>query len=196
MDSWAMVALAPRTGRTTRRSAPRRPLPVTPSASCTSTAEQSTSPSNSATTELLEAVLRRRRDMVATRSYLTGGLGSRHRDEAFGDPFELPPDRAYAETCAAIASVMLSWRLLLATGDPAHADVLERTILNGVLAGVGLDGVSFSYENPSSGGRIAWPRRTGQRSARRGSRVRAARRTSCARSPRGRPISRRRTMPA
>ena len=98
--------------------------------------------------ELLEAVLRRRRDMVATRSYLTGGVGSRHRDEAFGDPFELPPDRAYAETCAAIASVMLSWRLLLATGDPAHADTLERTIFNGVLAGVGLDGVSFSYENP------------------------------------------------
>ena len=45
-------------------------------------------------------------------------LGSRHKDEAFGDPFELPPDRAYAETCAAIASVMLAWRLLLATGDP------------------------------------------------------------------------------
>lgn len=98
--------------------------------------------------ELLEAVRRRWRDMVATRSYLTGGLGSRHRDEAFGDPYELPPDRAYAETCAAIASVMLSWRLLLATGDTEHADVIERTILNGVLAGVGLDGVSFSYENP------------------------------------------------
>ena len=98
--------------------------------------------------ELLEAVLRRRRDMVATRSYITGGIGSRHRDEAFGDPFELPPDRAYCETCAAIASVMLSWRLLLATGDSVHADTLERTILNGVLSGVGLDGVSFSYENP------------------------------------------------
>ena len=98
--------------------------------------------------ELLDAVLRRRLDMVATRSYLTGGVGSRHRDEAFGDPHELPPDRAYAETCAAIASVMLSWRLLLATGDPAHADMLERTIFNGVLGGVGLDGVSFSYENP------------------------------------------------
>ena len=98
--------------------------------------------------ELLEAVLRRRRDMVETRTYLTGGVGSRHRDEAFGDPFELPPDRAYAETCAAIASVMLSWRLLLATGDPAHADTLERTIFNGVLGGVGLDGTSFSYENP------------------------------------------------
>ena len=49
--------------------------------------------------------------------YLTGGMGSRHRDEAFGDPYELPPDRAYAETCAAIASVMLAWRLLLATGE-------------------------------------------------------------------------------
>ena len=56
--------------------------------------------------------------MMETRTYLTGGLGSRHRDEAFGDPFELPPDQAYAETCASIASVMLAWRLLLATGDP------------------------------------------------------------------------------
>ena len=67
--------------------------------------------------------------MVATRTYLTGGLGSRHRDEAFGDPFELPPDRAYAETCAAIASVMLGWRLLLATGEPRFADQIERTML-------------------------------------------------------------------
>ena len=62
-------------------------------------------------------MIQRFRDMVATRSYLTGGLGSRHRDEAFGDPYELPPDRAYAETCAAVASVMLAWRLLLATGE-------------------------------------------------------------------------------
>ena len=54
--------------------------------------------------ELLDAVHRRWRDMVATKMYLTGALGSRHKDEAFGDPFELPPDRAYAETCAAIAS--------------------------------------------------------------------------------------------
>ena len=86
--------------------------------------------------DLLEAVARRWHDMVATRSYLTGGLGSRQHDEAFGDPYELPPDLAYAETCAAIASVMLAWRLLLATGDPACADVIERTIYNGVLPGV------------------------------------------------------------
>ena len=76
--------------------------------------------------------------------YLTGALGSRHKDEAFGDPFELPPDRAYAETCAAIASVMLAWRLLLATGDPACADVIERTTYNGILSALSLDGTRSS----------------------------------------------------
>jgi DUF1680 family protein len=97
---------------------------------------------------LLDAVRRRWHDMIATRTYLTGGLGSRHRDESFGDPFELPPDAAYAETCAAIASVMLAWRLLLATGDADYADQIERTIYNGVLPGVSSDGTRFFYENP------------------------------------------------
>ena len=118
--------------------------------------------------QLLEAVERRWRDMVATRMYLTGGLGSRHADESFGDPFELPPDGAYAETCASIASVMLAWRLLLATGHPEYADVIERTIYNGVLPGISLDGASFFYVNtlqrrterapdrPRSGERQAW----------------------------------------
>lgn len=98
--------------------------------------------------ELLESVERRWADMWATRTHLTGALGSRHRDEAFGDPFELPPDRAYAETCAAIGSVMLAWRLLLATGEPRYADAIERTIYNAVLPGVALDGTSFFYVNP------------------------------------------------
>jgi uncharacterized protein len=98
--------------------------------------------------QLLTAVQARWRDMIDTRMYLTGGLGSRHRDESFGDPFELPPDGAYTETCAAIASVMLAWRLLLATGDPTAADVIERTILNGVLSGMSLDGTAFFYVNP------------------------------------------------
>ncbi|HVQ23170.1 MAG TPA: beta-L-arabinofuranosidase domain-containing protein, partial [Candidatus Saccharimonadia bacterium] len=97
--------------------------------------------------QLLGAVQRRWRDMVATRMYLTGGLGSRHRDEAFGDPYELPPDRAYAETCASIAGVMLAWRLFLATGDPDCADVLERTAYNGVLPGLSFDGTRFFYVN-------------------------------------------------
>jgi uncharacterized protein len=97
---------------------------------------------------LLAAVRRRWRDLVRTRTYLTGGMGSRHRDESFGDPFELPPDRAYAETCAAIASVMLAWRLLLATGEAGYADAIERAVYNGVLPGVSLTGTRFFYVNP------------------------------------------------
>ena len=96
---------------------------------------------------LLAAVRRRWQDLVATRTYLTGGMGSRHRDESFGDPFELPPDRAYAETCAAIASVMLAWRLLLATGEAGYADAIERAVYNGVLPGVSLSGTRFFYVN-------------------------------------------------
>ena len=77
-----------------------------------------------------------------------GALGSRHKDEAFGDPFELPPDRAYAETCAAIASAMLAWRLLLATGEPDCADLLERTAYNAILPALSADGTAFFYVNP------------------------------------------------
>ena len=97
---------------------------------------------------LLEAVLRRWDEMRATRTYLTGGVGSRHRDEAFGAPFELPPDRAYTETCAAIGSVMLAWRLLLATGEERFADAIERAMFNAVLPGLSLDGTHFYYVNP------------------------------------------------
>jgi DUF1680 family protein len=84
---------------------------------------------------------------LARRTYLTGGMGARHRDEAFGDDFELPPDRAYAETCAAIASVMVAHRLLLATGEPAYADVIERTLFNAVVCAVREDGRAFFYSN-------------------------------------------------
>jgi uncharacterized protein len=97
---------------------------------------------------LLNAVRRRWADLMATRTYLTGGMGSRHRDEAYGDPYELPPDRAYNETCAAIASVMLAQRLLLATGDTSYADAVERAVFNGVLSGSSLTGTEFFYTNP------------------------------------------------
>ncbi len=87
-------------------------------------------------------------DMVSAKTYLTGGVGSRHHDEAFGDRFELPPDRAYCERCAAIASIMWNWRLLLLTGEARFAELMERTLYNGFLAGIGFDGTSFFYENP------------------------------------------------
>jgi uncharacterized protein len=97
---------------------------------------------------LLTSALSQWDDMASAKTYLTGGVGSRHKDEAFGVAFELPPDRAYCETCAAIASIMWNWRLLLLTGEARFAELMERTLYNGFLAGVGLDGTSFFYVNP------------------------------------------------
>ena len=84
---------------------------------------------------------------VARRTYITGGMGSHHQDEAFGSDYELPSDRAYSETCAGIASVMLSWRLLLRTGEAKYADLIERTLLNNILASPREDGRGFFYTN-------------------------------------------------
>jgi DUF1680 family protein len=85
--------------------------------------------------------------MVTAKMYLTGGLGSRWDGEAFGDPHELPPDVAYCETCAAIGSVQWSWRMLLATNEVQYADLIERTLYNGVLAGVSQSGDEYFYVN-------------------------------------------------
>lgn len=87
-------------------------------------------------------------DMVDTKSHVTGGIGSRHRDEAFGDAYELPAERAYAETCAAIGVIQWGWRMLLATRDPKYADHIEKVILNAFAVGLGEDGKSFFYSNP------------------------------------------------
>ncbi|MEV0385881.1 beta-L-arabinofuranosidase domain-containing protein [Nonomuraea sp. NPDC050643] len=97
--------------------------------------------------DLLAALGRQWRDMVATKTYLTGGLGSVWYGEQFGGPHELAPETAYCETCAAIGSVQWSWRMLLATGEPAYADLMERTLHNAVLPGISLDGDRFFYVN-------------------------------------------------
>ncbi|WP_037666483.1 glycoside hydrolase family 127 protein, partial [Streptomyces afghaniensis] len=73
--------------------------------------------------------------------------GSHHRDESFGDDFVLPPDRAYSETCAGVASVLLAWRLLLATGEPRFADLAERTLFNVIATSPSEDGRAFFYAN-------------------------------------------------
>ena len=98
--------------------------------------------------ELLGSSLRRWDDMVAAKTYLTGGNGSRHADEGFGDRYELPPDRAYNETCAAIASFQWCWRLLLATGDAKYADHMERVLYNGFGSAIATEGQRFFYVNP------------------------------------------------
>jgi uncharacterized protein len=98
--------------------------------------------------ELLEAIIRQWEQTIARRTYITGGMGSHHDGEMFGDDFQLPPDRAYSETCAGIASVMLSWRLLLATGESRFADLAERTLFNVVATSPAPDGRAFFYANP------------------------------------------------
>jgi DUF1680 family protein len=97
--------------------------------------------------DLLAALGRQWANTVARRTYITGGQGSHHQDEAFGDDFELPPDRAYSETCAAIASVQFSWRMLLAEGDVRYADLIERTLYNVVATSPSADGRAFYYAN-------------------------------------------------
>ena len=98
-------------------------------------------------TELLDALVGQWGNTVARRTFLTGGQGSHHQDEAFGDDWVLPPDRAYSETCAAVGSVMFTWRLLLAGGDARYADLIERTLFNVVATSPAADGRSFFYAN-------------------------------------------------
>jgi DUF1680 family protein len=98
-------------------------------------------------------------DLTTRKMYITGGAGARHHGEAFGDPFELPNDTAYAETCASIANAMWNWRMLLATGEARYADVMERVLYNGFLSGVSLAGTEYFYVNPlqSDGGHQRQP---------------------------------------
>ena len=96
---------------------------------------------------LLAAVKTQWDNTVARRTYVTGGQGSHYQDEAFGEDWELPPDRAYAETCASIGSIMFSWRLLLATGGACYAELIERSLFNVVATAVSREGTSFFYTN-------------------------------------------------
>ncbi len=95
-----------------------------------------------------EAVKRIWRDVVSTKLYLTGGIGARHEGETFGEAYELPNDTAYNETCAAIAQCLWNHRMFLEAGDARYLDVLERTLYNGFLSGIALEGNKFFYPNP------------------------------------------------
>ncbi|MGB3731945.1 glycoside hydrolase family 127 protein [Microbacterium sp.] len=97
--------------------------------------------------ELMNALRAQWARTAERRTYITGGQGSHHQDEAFGEDWELPPDRAYSETCAGIGSIMFSWRLLLADGDERYADLIERTLFNVVATSPAPDGRAFFYAN-------------------------------------------------
>lgn len=97
--------------------------------------------------ELLSVLIEQTANTVARRTYITGGMGAHHEGESFGSDFELPSDRSYSETCAGVGSVMVNFRLLLATGDARYADLMERTLFNVVAASPADDGKSFFYTN-------------------------------------------------
>nr|WP_320038884.1 glycoside hydrolase family 127 protein [uncultured Bacteroides sp.] len=87
-------------------------------------------------------------NIVNKKLYITGGIGATSNGEAFGENYELPNMSAYCETCAAIGNVYLNYRLFLLHGEAKYYDVLERTLYNGLISGVSLDGGGFFYPNP------------------------------------------------
>ena len=86
--------------------------------------------------------------LMTSKLYLTGGIGASGSGEAFGQPYELPNMTAYNETCASVGMDFWNHRLFLLEGDAKYIDVMERTLYNGLLSGVSLDGKTFFYPNP------------------------------------------------
>jgi DUF1680 family protein len=108
---------------------------------------------------LLSPLLRMWERMDLRQRYVTGALGARHDGESFGDDYEMPNERAYAERCAGIASMMWNWRMLQLQGEARYADGLEWALYNAVLPGLSLDGKLYFYINPlaDSGGHRRQP---------------------------------------
>jgi uncharacterized protein len=96
----------------------------------------------------LRAIDRLWENVVGKKMAVTGGLGARHERESFGENFEIPNLAAYNETCASIGSAFWNLRMFLLHGDAKYLDVMERTIYNGLISGVSLDGDKFFYANP------------------------------------------------
>jgi len=92
--------------------------------------------------------LRLWQNMARRQLYITGGIGSQSRGEAFSHDYDLPNDTVYAESCASIGLMMFARRMLEMEGDSQYADVMERALYNTVLGGMALDGKHFFYVNP------------------------------------------------
>ena len=86
-------------------------------------------------------------DLLETKYYVTGGIGSAGSNEGFNDPYSLPNHKAYCETCASISNVMWNYRMFLLEGDSKYYDVLERTLYNALLSGISLSADHFFYPN-------------------------------------------------
>jgi len=98
--------------------------------------------------DIRQAGLRIWEHLVTSKMYITGGIGAAGGHEGFGPPYELPNMQAYNETCASIGMDYWNHRLFLLEGDAKYIDVMERTLYNGLISGVSLDGKTFFYPNP------------------------------------------------
>ena len=87
-------------------------------------------------------------NVAGRKLHITGGIGARGAGEAFGADYELPNLSAYNETCAAVGNDYWNHRLFLLHADAKYIDVMERTLYNGLISGVSLDGTTFFYQNP------------------------------------------------
>lgn len=87
-------------------------------------------------------------DVVLKNMYVTGGIGQSAHNEGFTEDYSLPNLTAYCETCASVGMVLWNWRMNQFTGDGKYVDVMERSMYNGALAGISLDGDRFFYVNP------------------------------------------------
>ena len=111
--------------------------------------------------DLLATCERLWQDVVTTKLYITGGIGSASENEGFTRDYDLPNENSYAETCASIGLFLFGHRMLQARLDGQYGDVMERALYNNILSGISLEGRCFFYDNPmaSSGShqRVGWP---------------------------------------
>ena len=97
--------------------------------------------------ELMDTARRFWRNIVTKRMYVTGGIGSTHVGESFTYDYDLPNDTMYGETCASVSMSMFAQQMLLAEPKAEYADVLEKELFNGSIAGISLDGKQYYYVN-------------------------------------------------
>ncbi len=98
--------------------------------------------------ELLDSCRKIFDDIAEKKMYITGGIGSASRGEAFTIPYDLPDLTAYSESCAALSLAWFAQRMLLIENDSKYADVIERILYNNALSSISLDGKAFFYVNP------------------------------------------------
>jgi uncharacterized protein len=96
---------------------------------------------------LVKAIDKIWNNVVDKKMYVQGGVGAIGDGERFGNNYELPNATAYNETCAAIANVYWNYRMFLLHGDAKYMDILEKSLYNGLISGIGLDGKTFFYTN-------------------------------------------------